>query len=1020
MAPPDAFGFEESAAAAVPAPAPAPGARARKKRSVLDAAAVHPAAGQPRKRPRPAAPPEAARRERPAEAQGQAPPPASVRSADAGAGRERRALKKSTAQAQALSLASASTRQKQTPDPDSLPPSENAHQPKVEARDVLACESARSSAVPLPVSSETDQAQAQSSKISAEPESNSMSLPAPEEVPVRDAPPGRTLTQHSSTEPVPVPAGAEKPDGVNVVEGEPSEPNKAQDSQLRAPSALRHCQRDRVPPTRRVRFDPALPESSLERPPILRAVYSSRRSGRMDAAVGARLDATRRRRSMRSLSDRRSRAAAAAAAAAAPIDVTDAVGGARTADERASVDQLQYLLDGVVKGGCSGGESTDELLIGSLAELADLFLSMSPPPPHQRSEAAAEAAAANLAVADAKDARESAKAHARATAAAAALEAAHSQPSMLKRIGGAVLETVVSRLLVLRSRSAPVSLLVGSIMLILAQSDATDQLFGKPQIAALVDAFYQVVPLLVASSAGGETDDRVSALNERVKTKEKRNGKTGGSPEVRKRRRGRLARRVATCDNEGEGAAILRVRSLLRDSCGLEESVSDEVEENAFGVAMVYGLALAGTLEASSKARAVMLESHRVHRIVAVLSEAERQCRAAESTDTSTVSSRPIAAVSLRILEFATLHHGCQDVITRESKVVHTAVSVLRLSSSEDSDAGLGSESPAPIDEKRVSMNEEHEANQCNGSAVRPRIPLYDELVLADALRLCVNLTHNCPTGHAQFVAAGGVKVVLDLIASPAVWPRPGSPAVLQNPLRETFDVRVLSIALLASVITQDKKLGAVLQDVHPHGVPERDGGAVSFVLELLKFVGDSGVAIDKTTENRREVMEVPDTTAEEGVGCREDDRSRDGVESIDSANAANGTSTSIRMAADASDIQPLGDGSLGMDRRVMTGYLCLLLGALVVGSTANRSLVLSAMPNNSLTPIADVLSEFLTFHHELGVVSSSVDDMYAIIIDSLRDGPLSSAVASRESGLAVDLTTDTFVREVPSADLNS
>lgn len=1018
MGPPDAFGFEEAAAAAAAAaPAPPSDAPARRKRSVLDAAAARAASGQPLKRPRRALSVTAAPEARPEASP--VPPPASgnpVPSCGLGKCTDRgeHEVKKILAPPQGPHLAPESAVQ-QSVQPRCENPSESVAlvQSQVQSRQLEACEQPPTSPLRQAVTRKAGQDQTQSSTpLSELPVTACFLEQEPKEVVksksvlnpgVADRSPSELVAEQVS--PVVELDGAGVVDLADVAEVEPSVQVQGRVSPSLAPSALRRCDRERLPPTRRVRFDPALPEAPFERVPILRAVYSSRRGDKMLPTAGAQRDTSRRRRSMRALPHRPSSRAAAATAAAAPIDVTDAVGGARTADERALADQLQYLLDGVVKGGRAEGGRTDDLLFGSLAELADLFLSMAPPPPQQRSEAAADAAAATTAVADAKNASECAKAQTRATAAAVALEATNCQPSMLKRIGGAVLETVVSRLLVLRSRTVPVSLLVGSIMLILARSDATDQLFRKPQIAALVDAFYQVAPVLVAGSTAVEADDCAVASDKKAGG-DKKVALRSASLGVRKRRRGRLARRVATCSAEGEGGVILRVRSLLRDGCGLEESITNKVEENAIGVAMVYGLALAGALEASSNARAVMLESHRVHRIVAVLSEAERRSRAAESTDAVVASSRAITAVSLRVLEYATLHHRCQDVITRESKVVQTAVSVLRLgghsvrtSDGIDCDPLRVQIHPNPVPRSEPNKG----AFASSNSLADPPVPLYDELVLADALRLCVNLTHDCNAGLAQFIAAGGVGVVLDLIASPAVWPRPGLPVVEKNPLRETFDVRVLSVALLASVVTQNKNIGAFFQDIHPRGVVERDGGAVAFVLELLKSVGDSQPASSVTNMNPGDPSEAGGTPVDEGG-----DAGSSGLTVADNSSPVNGTSaSSVRLADDASHPQSCGNGNIGMDQRVTTGYLCLLLGALVAGSSANRSLVVSAMPKNSLAPIADVLAEFLTFHHELGVVSTSVDEMYAGIIESLRDGSLAAETVSGSKDEAIDLTVD-------------
>jgi hypothetical protein len=189
---------------------------------------------------------------------------------------------------------------------------------------------------------------------------------------------------------------------------------------------------------------------------------------------------------------------------------------------------------------------------------------------------------------------------------------------------------------------------------------------------------------------------------------------------------------------------------------------------------------------------------------------------------------------------------------------------------------------------------------------------------------------------------------VLDLLASPTIWSRRCSEVsdtyaapCTDSGQRETFDVCVLGVALLASVVEQDSNVSSGFQDIHPLGLVERDGGALSFVLGLLKEVGSETIP------------------AANGAG--DDDSKKDG--GVGQAN-----------------------GALAMEKRVMTGYLCLLLGALVKGCERNRVFVRTAMPDKSLTAVADVLDEFLVFHHDLGVVSECVDDMYVSIIESLRN----------------------------------
>eukprot|EP00173_Palmaria_palmata_P003848 Plantae.Rhodophyta-Palmaria_palmata.ctg4244.p1 GENE.Plantae.Rhodophyta-Palmaria_palmata.ctg4244~~Plantae.Rhodophyta-Palmaria_palmata.ctg4244.p1 ORF type:complete len:215 (-),score=62.16 Plantae.Rhodophyta-Palmaria_palmata.ctg4244:897-1541(-) len=177
------------------------------------------------------------------------------------------------------------------------------------------------------------------------------------------------------------------------------------------------------------------------------------------------------------------------------------------------------------------------------------------------------------------------------------------------------------------------------------------------------------------------------------------------------------------------------------------------------------------------------------------------------------------------------------------------------------------------------------------------------------------------------------------------------------------YDIRVLSLALLASVVSQNKKACGQFQNLQTHGVAEREGGAVTFVLELLKLVGDDSAS------------SVP--------AGRIDQNSAEPVKGADDMDLDDGKSDQAAETGADDD----GDVSRScMEQRVVTGYLCLLLGALSVCSVENRGLIESAMPGASLGPIADVLDEFLGFHHELGIVSAGVDEMYQNIIVSIRN----------------------------------
>jgi len=142
------------------------------------------------------------------------------------------------------------------------------------------------------------------------------------------------------------------------------------------------------------------------------------------------------------------------------------------------------------------------------------------------------------------------------------------------------------------------------------------------------------------------------------------------------------------------------------------------------------------------------------------------------------------------------------------------------------------------------------------------------------------------------------------------------------------FDTIVLCLAFLVAVVDMDEKTRVGFMHIAPSPPTiNREYGAVALILELLQV-----------TWNNFEGYSTNNLTKEDGM----------------------------------------------MERKVITGYLCLLLGALSVNATGNRKVIRTALPNQSLLGLVTVINEFLDFHHDAGV--KTFDDMYHRIIDGLTN----------------------------------
>lgn len=198
------------------------------------------------------------------------------------------------------------------------------------------------------------------------------------------------------------------------------------------------------------------------------------------------------------------------------------------------------------------------------------------------------------------------------------------------------------------------------------------------------------------------------------------------------------------------------------------------------------------------------------------------------------------------------------------------------------------------------------------------------ECFASNVIRLLINLVHGFPEGLKQFAERkaqwNGVQVVLDCLASSMGM------TAKENRSKSKFDITVLCLALLASVVDSSDEVRSAFQDIEPTLTVSRQYGGVAFVLELLKVTWDD--------------VEECDT----GAGSKEKQ----------------------------------------MERKVITGYLCLLLGALVRKAPLNYQVIRRSLPNNTLRGLAPVITDFLDFHHSVGANQTDINAMYKRILDGL------------------------------------
>lgn len=469
-------------------------------------------------------------------------------------------------------------------------------------------------------------------------------------------------------------------------------------------------------------------------------------------------------------------------------------------------------------------------------------------------------------------------------------------------------------------------------------------LFGVLGISRLVDVLLSLVFVVIFRSTShtllleesfvdlliqGFLRNSGSSLSDEQGTQRKSGeAQSSTGTQAGSRRRGKLSQRLS--DSNKHTAFICSVNELVKEA-GIKDENFKGFKNESDGSAYLMGVALGMLLEGQEKAREWMRENRRLDVVVAVLYSCEKvllakskprdsdgtwsKLEAKDIEEQCTISI--VMGAAMRILEFATIDQTCQLRVATESNV------------------------------GRVILDLVHLVTEVDGGVLAA-----DSLV-CHALRLSINLTHDCKHGTQQFVKLGGPQVIIDCIAQEGLSAGLIEGPEHEGPHEERFDVRVLCLALLASVLDEEDEVREGFSRLHACGIPKREGGAIILVLELLKNVGKK-----KKEKNKGK------GTGDEMADLKTSDK-------VELSTLHEGGDPSKACTAE-------------MEHKITVGYLCLLVGALAHKCDLNREMIRGAMPEQSLLGVAAVLDEFLDFHHEVGVTSVAMDEMYKSIIATL------------------------------------
>lgn len=484
------------------------------------------------------------------------------------------------------------------------------------------------------------------------------------------------------------------------------------------------------------------------------------------------------------------------------------------------------------------------------------------------------------------------------------------QPDLLKKI--------VIRFCSALGKSKTADALLALVFVLIFRGTPKLTLISEHELDLLLNAFFR--------SSGSSLK-----YNERDGQKPAEEKKqTGKEPQAR--RRGKLGRMLEQKKQKDDSLPQLLE---LMSASDIMEAGCTVFKTEADAAAHLMGTAISLLLRNESESRVWMRQNRRLDRVVAILYSCEKIMLSKPAEDSNHKSSPGIETgaswivmeASLRVLEFAVLDPVCQRRLARESRVGSIIVDLLSTI-------------------KSIKTG-----------------PLESEWMICAALRLCINLCHGCEEASRQLVNSKGHEVVLSCLVKECLAAgllQKHSTLLVPEDVEESFDVRVLCLAVLASTVNQEESVCNSFHEMHADSTPDPDRNAISLTLEILR----TAELESKKEEGNQSGPDTETGTIRRTKTTREEEAERD------------------RRA------------QFVMERKITIGYVCLLVGALACDSKPNRERIQGRLPGQSFLGIAAVLAEFLEFHHEVGVISGSMNRMYAEIIKKIVEPEAGKACA--------------------------
>ncbi|CAN8073942.1 unnamed protein product [Agarophyton chilense] len=475
------------------------------------------------------------------------------------------------------------------------------------------------------------------------------------------------------------------------------------------------------------------------------------------------------------------------------------------------------------------------------------------------------------------------------------------QPSLFR--------SIVSQLCGVFGKSRSIDAMLAVVFVLIFRATPKLLLIDATELDVLLNSFFR-------SSAAAFKADELEHSNRVSAAK-------GGAGTEAKKRRGRLAKRFE--ESKVESSVLSALNKIVKEVGVVEEGFSGFKNE-AVAASHLIGTALSLVMCFHENLRCLMQENRRLDKVVAVLYSCEKLLVRKPDSGTeekklhfvSAGASTPwiVLGASLKVLEFAILDKMCQTRTARESRICAIVVDVIR-----------------SVECLREGM-------------------FGSEWILSAALRVAINLCHGFREASCQFVKQKGHELALNWVAKEcnvAGLLSGGFDDLCKDGIEQSFDVRVLCLALLATIVDQEQDVCDQFHTMNVVGFEHRNAGGLEIatqILEAAEAILEASYRSEKTKDAEEcERRRPPDLFAQ----AKHTERAE-----------------------------------LILESKITIGYASLLIGALVQKNVKNRELAEKLVPSNNLLGVAAVLTGFLEFHHEVGIISGSMDRMYVRIIDSL------------------------------------